>query len=307
MKFLKKTIYLVSIVLFSSTLFAQEAKKRIAVMPFENGEGVTKGEAKYLTERVRTELIKTGLFEVISNDQIETMMKTQEKKQGIGPGSCNTEQCIIDLGNALECEKMLVGSAQGAFKEFVINGKILDVVSQQYEGAEDETINNKDEFPEAARRMITKLTTRYKGANDIEIGSDGANYTGMLWRSFVLPGWGHIYAGQKRGYIYSGIWALTTGALLWSHFDFKSKKQKYSDATENHDALYDSANSMYKTRGYFFTAFAAFTAGIIADMAITGKDYVSNYTSAFDIKIAQFFEKGNFKATGVQIDFIKKL
>jgi len=134
------------------------SRPRLAVMPFTAGEGITKKEAIYITETVRTSLIKTGKYEVISNDQLQTMMKTKAIKQKLGKGTCNTDSCIIDLGNALECEKMLVGSAGGAFGEFSIKVKVLNVVRQEYENAEEVVLQNKRQFPNGAREIVQRLT-----------------------------------------------------------------------------------------------------------------------------------------------------
>ncbi|MDH5719451.1 MAG: hypothetical protein OEZ13_02405 [Spirochaetia bacterium] len=158
MKMKMKFIVLVLMIAATFAAEAQEEKKRIAVLPFEYGGGLTEDEAAWLTDSIRTALIGTEQYEVISNDQIENMMKLESKKQGVGSGSCSSEQCIIDLGNALECEKVLTGKASGAFGVFSITGKILDVVAQKYEKAQEVTIKNKNDFPQAAKDMVRKLT-----------------------------------------------------------------------------------------------------------------------------------------------------
>jgi hypothetical protein len=130
---------------------------RVAVMPFRAGPGLSQPEAVYLTNLVRTALIKLGKFDVVSNDQLQTMLQTKQMIQKIGRGSCTTKQCIIDLGNSLECEKMFVGYAEGAFGEYALSLKMVDVVKQKYEVAEDIRITNKKKFPNAAVRIVNKL------------------------------------------------------------------------------------------------------------------------------------------------------
>ncbi|MDH5720670.1 MAG: hypothetical protein OEZ13_08640 [Spirochaetia bacterium] len=140
------------------SLHAQGGKKRIAVLPLAHDKNISKEESRFLTEKIRTALIKTNLYEVISNDQIEQMMNIKAAKQAVGSGSCSSEECIIDLGNALECEKMLTGNVFKAFGIFTINAKILDVVSQRYEKAEEVTVSNEKEFPLAAENIVAKLS-----------------------------------------------------------------------------------------------------------------------------------------------------
>ncbi|MDH5718546.1 MAG: hypothetical protein OEZ22_13045 [Spirochaetia bacterium] len=266
--FILKTIL---ILLISIPINAEEPKKRIAVMPFDFSGNITKDEAKYLTEKVRSALIQTRKYEVISNDQIETMMAVEAKKQGVGPGSCSSEQCIIDLGNALECEKMLVGSAGEAFGEYSINAKVLDVVLQQYENAADVSVASKNEFPTAAKEVVKKITgENYESSGDI-------SYTGMLWRNALVPGWGHLYANQTRGYIYLALFAGAGGAFIWSHLNFTSKQDDYKNAIDDFDAKYETANSANSLRAYMSYAFISVIAAAVTDIAISGGSYKSRY------------------------------
>jgi len=278
--------------------FSQEVKKRIAVMPFEYGGGVTKEEALFLTDRVRIALIKTGSFDVISNDQLEAMVKIKEKKQGIGSGSCNTEQCIIDLGNALECEKMMVGSAAGAFGEFVISGKILDVVTQQYELAENITIKEKSEFSEASTELISLLIDQY--ADEEENKSVvSVTYTDMLWRTALIPGWGHIYASQTRGWIYLGFFTLSSAIFGYYAYDTSVKKTDYLKAADQLQTRYDTYNNASKMRAYSSWVLIAIYSASLTDILISGKKYSlphknSRGTFAFQLDIFNLKENQEF-------------
>jgi hypothetical protein len=281
---MKKIIISILIFIFPITAFSQE-RLRIAVMPFSAGSGVSKPEANYLTDRVRTGLIKTGKFDVISNDQIQAMMKTKQTKQEVGAGSCTSEKCIIDLGNALECEKMIVGSAAGAFKEFAISIKMLDVVKQKYDLAEEITLKSKDQFPDAAREIIKMLANKQSKSSisfsdkkdDTSVVSGPVTYTGLLWRSLLIPGWGHIYSDQTRGYAYGGLFVITGGLFLWSQLDYSSKQSAYSDAKPgaNFDQLHTDANNAHKFLGLMSWAFLATYVVVLGDAFIFGGSNVA--------------------------------
>ncbi|MDH5720564.1 MAG: hypothetical protein OEZ13_08070 [Spirochaetia bacterium] len=264
------------------SVFAQEEaeekrpKIRIAVLPFEHSEGITDAEAAYLTEAVRNTLIRTGIFEVISNDQIEQMMNIKSTKQAVGPGSCNTEACIIDLGNALECEKMLAGKAAFAFGEYSVTAKILDVVTQKYEMSAESKTRDKDDFPNAAKDVTQNLVEPY--------GESGftspaySSYMGMLWRTALAPGWGHLHANQKRGWVYLGLWAASAGVFVWSHFNYNTKFSAYENAksvaeVEETFPKYESADY---TRMYMSFAFLGIYAVALGDMFLTGKGYMAH-------------------------------
>ncbi|MDH5719452.1 MAG: hypothetical protein OEZ13_02410 [Spirochaetia bacterium] len=207
----KILISMILISMMTIAVEAQEEKKRIAVLPFEYGGGLTEDEAAWLTDSIRTALIGTDKYEVISNDQIENMMKLEAKKQGVGSGSCSSEQCIIDLGNALECEKVLTGKASGAFGVFSITGKILDVVAQKYEKAQEVTIKNKNDFPQAAQDMVRKLT----GFGDFSAPSRDTRNT-KRQRTKEREG----YPTRDKNDFGFGIWLMGMGGTLGYAVDY---------------------------------------------------------------------------------------
>ncbi|MDH5721638.1 MAG: hypothetical protein OEZ13_13610 [Spirochaetia bacterium] len=283
----------------------EEDKKRIAVMPFEYGRGVTKEDAQYVTEKIRTELIKLDIFEVISNDQIEQMMQAKTLKQSMGQGSCSSESCIIDLGNALECEKMLVGSASEAFGEFAINAKILDVVLQKYEGAEEYKVEKKEQFPDGSRQLVILLVKKHFKDNLDAIDFDvltPRTYGGMLWRTAVAPGWGHLYAYQNRGWLYLGFWGASGAAFLWSHTNYTSAENEYVSVPQGEpQSVYDDKFAVYEKavnlRKYMSLAFAAAYLFAVGDILLTGDSY-SGYqrqgADGFNFQIQPFIYNHRF-------------
>ncbi|MDH5717936.1 MAG: hypothetical protein OEZ22_09890 [Spirochaetia bacterium] len=409
------------------SIHAQETKKRIAVLPFSHDKNISKEESGFITEKIRTSLIKTGLYEVISNDQIENMMKIKGAKQSVGAGSCTSEECIIDLGNALECEKMLTGNILKAFGLFTINGKVLDVVSQHYEKAEEVTISKKEEFPLAAENLVAKISGKkikepdklinrrvlildfvntqnreefgylavsipdaflepiqatksfdllnrniwqkhvkkndYKPeeaydediaikvgakaeADVVVIGSFSLigsqmqmvskaiqissqrvmvtktkltgvdsnmftaisqlademstemkktlpplpqkvlvqervkyidtgkkTYSGMLVRTLIIPGLGHVFADQWRGWIYMPLWVGSIGAFAFGVMDFATKEEVYNNASNNLEKTYAEMNDAFLLRNFSFLAVVGVYAISIADILFFGKSY----------------------------------
>jgi TolB-like protein len=279
---MKKIIILISLIFIYSSLFSA-SKTRVAVLPFENLAGITSEEAKYLTDRVRTELIKTKRFEIVSNDQLNTMMKTKKLKQLIGEGTCRTDSCVIDLGNALECEKMVVGSISKAFKEYSINGKILDVVRQKYEGAEEVVIKNKDNFPGAATELVHRLLggmpRKYvRSKSNIQTdpaGQELSLYSTMIWQTLFLPGWGHITGNQTRGWYYASAWLLAGTLFFVSHFTYTSYKNDYTTAKADFNSKYNTANTWHQVRGITSWALIGLYVLVNLDIIIFGGNYKS--------------------------------
>lgn len=134
-----------------------KGKQRVAVMDFKRNAGITAVEAKYLTDKVRNGLIKTGLFDVVTNDQIATMLKMEEMRQAFGT-ECESKNCQINLGRALECRYVVVGDIQHAFKEYSVAVKILSVTDQKYIHAEEITVADKNRLPEASQKIVELIT-----------------------------------------------------------------------------------------------------------------------------------------------------
>ncbi len=132
-------------------------KQRIAIMNFKGGRVISNDEAKYLTDTVRTGLIKTDLFDVVTNDQIAEMIKMEEIREVFGT-DCESKNCQINLGRALECKYVVVGSIQHAFKQYSIAVKILNVTDQKYLHAEEISVGDKNQLPVAARKVVDLIT-----------------------------------------------------------------------------------------------------------------------------------------------------
>jgi TolB-like protein len=131
----------------------KHGKQRIAVMNFRINSGITKEEAQYITDTIRTGLIKTDMFDVITNDKIDEMLKMEGMRQALGT-ECESKDCQINLGRALECKYVVVGSIQHVFKEYSISVKILNVSDQRYLHAEEITVGEKNKLPDAARKVV---------------------------------------------------------------------------------------------------------------------------------------------------------
>lgn len=132
-------------------------KQRIAVINFKSGGVVSVKEAKSLTNTVRTGLIKTDLFDVVTNDQIDEMIKLEEVRQVFGT-DCESKNCQINLGKALECKYIIIGNIEHAFNQYSIAVKILNVSEQRYLHAEEISVAKKDQLPVAAKKVVDLMT-----------------------------------------------------------------------------------------------------------------------------------------------------
>jgi len=70
-------------------------------------KGVESAAAGMISERLRTELIATGAFRVMERSQMDAVLKEQGFQQS---GVCDNSECVVEMGQLLGVQQMLVGS-----------------------------------------------------------------------------------------------------------------------------------------------------------------------------------------------------
>jgi TolB-like protein len=96
----------------SLTAFAAEPsteKPKLAVLDLSAGAGVEPSVATAMTSAVISELAAKGYFEVISSQEMQTLLGVQRQRQIMG---CSSEQdsCVAELAGALGARFILTGS-----------------------------------------------------------------------------------------------------------------------------------------------------------------------------------------------------
>ena len=128
----------VSVVIFSlffaSIAFAQETKTTSAVMDLESQEGVSQGVSKIISDCLRTHLVNTGKFIIVTRENMEQILKEQQFQLS----GCTSNECVVQVGQLLGVRKMFTGSIGKVGATYVINLKIIDMQSGKIERAETE-------------------------------------------------------------------------------------------------------------------------------------------------------------------------
>lgn len=152
-------------ILCPTGLYAE--KMRLAIIDFK-ADGVSKQEARRITELIRTEIITTGKFSVIERDQLDQILK----EQGFQMTGCTDESCAVQIGKLVSANKILVGTVMLVSGTTVINGRIVDVEKGVAEFGERQVARNSGEMYDAVAAFSQKLTKRiYKDAKGIEYHS----------------------------------------------------------------------------------------------------------------------------------------
>lgn len=137
---MKKMIMVVCLVLlcpvFVSALFAQE-KASVAVMDF-SAKNVSKDDAAILAEFFRSELIKTGKFDVLDRNHIRKILEEQQF-QSTGTTDIRSAVKIGKLANA---QYVFVGAYSKLDTLFMLNIEMVNVLTGKIEKSLNRSADN---------------------------------------------------------------------------------------------------------------------------------------------------------------------
>ena len=98
------------------------AKTTVAVLEFE-GRSISKDEALTLTDRFRSEIIKTNKYIVVERGAMKEILK----EQGFQQSGCISNECIVEVGALLGVQQMVGGSIGKIGNLYSISARIIDI------------------------------------------------------------------------------------------------------------------------------------------------------------------------------------
>ena len=109
------------------TLYAQNQtgafnKIRVAVLDFE-GKGISAMEASVLTDRLRSNLVETGVFDVIERGKMEEIFEEMELQLS----GCISSECAVQVGQVLGVSRMITGTIGKFGKTYTIDVRVIDI------------------------------------------------------------------------------------------------------------------------------------------------------------------------------------
>ena len=111
---------IIPLLLFIGLSFAQDIT--IAVLEFE-GKGVSQSETSTLTDRLRDEILKKGVYNVLERGLMDDVLK----EQGFQQSGCVTSECAVEVGNMLGVQQMVGGSIGKVGNMYTVSARIIDV------------------------------------------------------------------------------------------------------------------------------------------------------------------------------------
>ena len=114
---------LLPLILLLTSLFAREY---IAVIDFE-GINVSEGDAKALTQRLTSEMITLGLYQVLERSEMKRLLEEQKFQYS----GCVDLKCAVELGKMLGAKYMVVGSISKVGSTYSIDSRLIDVETSE--------------------------------------------------------------------------------------------------------------------------------------------------------------------------------
>jgi len=115
--------FLLLVLLFLlSTTYAQSTKQRIAVLELD-ADGVSQNESVTLTDRLRSELFKTGSFVIIERGEMDEILK----EQGFQMSGCTSNECAVTAGRLLNVNQIAAGSIGKVGAVYTVSVRLIDV------------------------------------------------------------------------------------------------------------------------------------------------------------------------------------
>jgi len=144
--FMKKLLFLLIIILIPAYISAQSGSKLNIAVNNLVGNGIENSTINIISNRLRSELINTGVFRVMERNEMENVLKEQGFQK---TGACNEASCLVEVGQILGVDRMVAGSVGRVESFFTIDlriinvatGEILYTVNEDFEGTIKDVIS----------------------------------------------------------------------------------------------------------------------------------------------------------------------
>jgi len=197
----------------------------------------------------------TTMFEVMSSELIDDLIK----KKTFSKKDLSKESTAIKVGQMLKADIIILGSFVIIGQRMNAQAKAFDTSSSRLIVSRSEATNTdssmfqaisnlanllakemKEKLPPITQREIIRIRKQIIYQNNSQASSPLA---GALWRTTILPGWGHLYNNYWRGWAYLGLWIGSLGYYGYQFSNFSNANKAYNDAGQNSDF-----NSLSNTR-----------------------------------------------------------
>ena len=112
-------------------------------------------KTRLLTDVLRSELFKTGLFRIKERGLVQKALEDQKIKAEL------VESQILTIGKAISVEKIVIAGLEKFGETIALNVRIIDVSTALIDYTENVFIKNESLLFDAMREVVTKIELRY--------------------------------------------------------------------------------------------------------------------------------------------------
>lgn len=129
----------------------------IAVAEFE-ARNVSQMDAVTISDFLRTELVKSGAFNVVDRSNMQKIL-AEQRFQMTG---CTTQECAVQMGRLLNVQKVIVGTFSKLMDAYYVIVNVVDVETGKIEFSEQVKALTSDEIVNACGIIARKIIEKYK-------------------------------------------------------------------------------------------------------------------------------------------------
>ena len=191
-------------ILLTTSLFAREY---IAIIDFE-GIGVPEGEARALTQRLTSEIIAIGEYQIVERSEMKRLLDEQKFQYS----GCIDISCAVDIGKLIGAKYMVVGSVSKIGSAYSIDSRMISVeTGESYVSAKYSVHGSIEillfEGMTSIAYQLCELPTPSKVKLDVSTKPAGAKtyideeYIGLSPISKTLKSGNYSLTISKQGYV----------------------------------------------------------------------------------------------------------
>jgi len=139
---------------------AAEKKPKVVVLAIKPVDESTARIAASLTEAITTELAKTARFEVMGESELTSMLGFEQKKQLLG---CTDDSCLAEIGGALGCDFLLLGTMGRLGSRFRLDLKLAEVAKSRIAARDGAEVESPEALADLGRSMLQNVLAMLDG------------------------------------------------------------------------------------------------------------------------------------------------
>jgi len=136
-----------------SISYAATDRMNIAVMELI-GQGIDAPSSSIISDRLRTEIVKSGMVSLLERSAMQDILK----EQGFQQTGCTSDACAVEMGQLLGVSHMVVGSVGKLGKLITLNIRLIEISTGKIQYSE--SIDCQCAIEEVLTESVPKLAKK---------------------------------------------------------------------------------------------------------------------------------------------------